>query len=191
MEEMVAWASGTRMERLLSEMSDREATCLLASPENYKRTVLDTVKCIAEKPNMRGVFVSATMTFGQAVAKMEQAGVDMSRLSVIDFVMLGMLGGDNPPAKGDLPAPLLRLEREIEMTVAHSGANYVLFDSVDALFTFEDAESVERFFHEVLDNLRARGVLCIAVDQAGGTRWREESAARELFGVVKTDCLAR
>lgn len=132
------------------------------------------------------LFITADRPFSSWVAPLANAGVDSSRLTIIDVVTAVSGQPASRPhnvlflaSPGMLETMILRIEK----CAAASGARHVVLDSLNTLASYNGLAPVQEFAHYLANRLRASSIggdLVVRDGQAGAVlRERVESFVDE------------
>ena len=153
------------LDRQLSALRKNAALCIVAGDVAYDDTLVETLQCLAQE-GKTGIYVSATRSYESAEAYLRLHGIDISRLIIIDAMMMELMYGEcayEKGAAGLLPESMGKISRAVSRGAAANAGSFVLFDSVEMFARYENALSARAFFSQTLDVLRSASVTAVAI----------------------------
>lgn len=160
-----------------------EVTLLSTDINNYFKTILGTVKYLANDRNMGGVYISATRPSKAIISRLENEKINTGDIFFVDSVSYMSEG---PPAPMDnvifIESPTM-LEIIITKTDAllkriKSADKFVFFDSINALSIYNSEKILSEFLHVLINSLGGKSALSVLVSVRGQTPKDIESMVR-------------
>ncbi len=151
----------------LKGFGENKVNTFYVTPEKYRSTVLTLLGYLA-MAKAKGIYVSLNLSATTVKEHLKQSGVSTSNLFFIDAVSksLGLTSPEPDVVYVSRPGALTELSVAIGEAFLHGKFNFIVFDSLSTLLTYEGLDTVERFVHYLAGKARANGIhaYLIAVD---------------------------
>ena len=146
----------------LDEINDTDILLLLSNAGTYSQTSIDVLQQFVNKRNMPGVYVSFSKPY-DTLKKTLKDIIDLELVTFIDGMTMTTIGRSEQREGCFYLSSLTNLS---ELGIAISQAvksvpgekKFILIDSLSTLFIYNNKDSVSKFMHYIIGNLRMWGV---------------------------------
>ena len=151
----------------ISKELEKNSTLLLIFSSDEHTHLDEIIKHIKDK---KICFVSLSRTYDMVQSNLKNLGVDSKNLFVIDAVTATFSRSKPPPNTLFVPSPdaLTDLNIAIIETIKDHKCDYMIFDSLSTLLTYQEDHLVARFTDYVISkvkDLKARAIFtCLEAD---------------------------
>jgi len=136
-----------------SELEANRTILLILSPDDHK-SLSDFITPIRKK---RICYVSLSRTYDSVQKQMKEIGVDPDDLFVLDAVTSSFSREKPPPKVVFIPSPdaLTDLNIAIIETVKNEKCDYLVFDSISTLLTYQEDPLIARFIDFIVGKVKS------------------------------------
>ncbi len=176
MDEMVDFEE--RLRQKLQGIEKGHITLILTMPADYFRSVLVVLDVLVNEKDCGGVYMTVSKPHAFISRVLERENIPTKKLFFIDFI--SCMAGEKVGARGNCifvenPASLEEISMYAEELIEKldTPEKFLLLDSLSTLLIYNNAQSVKKFSHFLINKLRMDGMSGIFVTL-------EDDASRDL-----------
>ena len=146
----------------LDEMNDVGILLMLSNADTYSQTSIDVLQHLVTTKNLPGVYVSFSKPYDTLKKTLEDV-IDLEMVTIIDGMTMSTVGR---PDKKEECIYLSSLSSLSDLGIVITQAvkaiknenKFILIDSLSTLFIYNNQDTVSKFMHYIIGNMRVWGV---------------------------------